>query len=179
VLPVGVTLEGRQLAGGNQLSWNASNTGITGYELQRNNGINAPYEAIGTVPAGSSEVNYAFMDNAPGQGSHLYRLHILYNDGSDSYSNTVSLGGKDEPMVSVYPNPVNRLLNIRIAGEPGQCYLVSLYNVIGQCIFTRVVDNISASIQYERNASTPTGTYVLKVLNTVTGTYSTYKIQFK
>src|SRR6185503_5794291 len=77
VLPVGVTLEGRQLAGGNQLSWNASNTGIKGYELQRNNGINAPYEAIGTVPAGSSEVNYAFMDNVPGQGSHLYRLHIL------------------------------------------------------------------------------------------------------
>jgi len=56
---------------------------------------------------------------------------------------------------------------------------VSLYNVIGQCIFTRMVDNISAPVQYQRNASTATGMYILKVLNTATGAYSTYKIQFK
>lgn len=179
VLPVGVTLEGRQLSGGNQLIWNASNTGITAYEVQRSNGINAPYDAIGTVPGGSSDGNYMFMDHAPGQGGHLYRLHIFYNGGGDSYSNTVSLGGNGEPVVSVYPNPVSRQLNIRIQGEPDQRYLVALYNVIGQCIFTRMVDNISAPILYERNASTPTGMYILKVLNTVTGAYSTYKIPFK
>jgi len=179
VLQVGVTLTGQHLAGGNQLGWNASNTGITGYEVQRSSGINAPYDAIGTVPAGTSDGNYVFMDKDPGEGSHLYRLHIFYNAGGDSYSNTVSLGGNGEPMVSVYPNPVDRLLNIKIQGEPDQRYLVSLYNVIGQCIFTKVVDNISTPIQYGRNASTPTGVYVLKVLNTVTGAYSTYKIQFK
>jgi len=178
-LPVGVTLEGRQLSGGNQLSWNASNTGITGYELQRSNGINMPYDAIGAIPAHLSGDSYVFMDNAPGLGSHLYRLHIFYNGGDDSYSNTVSLGGNGAPMVSAYPNPVDRLLNIKIAGEPDQRYLVSLYNVIGQCIFTRVVDNISEPIKYQRNASTATGMYILKVLNTATGAYSTYKIQFK
>ncbi|HVU59043.1 MAG TPA: T9SS type A sorting domain-containing protein [Puia sp.] len=178
-LPVGVTLEGRQLSGGNQLSWNASNTGITGYELQRSNGINAPYDAIGNVSAQPSGDNYTFMDNDPGQGGHLYRLHIFYNSGGDSYSNTVSLGGKGEPLVSVYPNPVDKLLNIRIQGEPGQRYLVSLYNVIGQCIFARSVDDPSAPILYQRNTSTTKGVYILKVLDTETGAYSTYKLQFK
>jgi hypothetical protein len=179
VLPVGVTLTGQQLSAGNQLGWNASSTGITGYEVQRSDGINSPYTAIGNVPARADDENYFFMDKAPGQGSHLYRLHIFYNGGGDSYSNTVSLGGNGEPLVSVYPNPVDKLLNIRIQGEAGQQYLVSLYNVLGQCIFTRVVDNISAPIQYERNNFAKTGVYILKVLNSVTGAYSTYKIQFK
>jgi hypothetical protein len=179
VLPVGVTLEGRQMAAGNQLSWNATNTGVSGFEVQRSNGVNSPFTAIGTVPAGSSDIGYVFMDKAPEPGNHLYRLHIFYNAGGDAYSNTISLGGNGEPIVTVFPNPVDKLLSIRIQGEPDQRYLVSLYNVLGQCIFTRTVDNTAAPVLYERNAYMKTGMYVLKVLNTVTGAYSTYKIQFK
>jgi hypothetical protein len=179
ILPVGITLEGRQMAAGNQLSWNASSTGITEYEVQRNNGINTPYSAIGTVPGRLTDDSYVFMDNNPEAGNHLYRLHVFYSGGGDGYSNTISLGGNGEPMVSVFPNPVDRQLNIRIQGESDQRYLVTLYNMLGQSIFTRVVDDISTAIQYERNASTKTGIYVLKVLNTVTGAYGTYKIQFR
>jgi hypothetical protein len=178
VLPVGITLEGKAMSNSNQLSWNAS-SGVREYELQRSHGVNTPYVHIGVVHADASDGNYIFMDNAPGDGSFLYRLHIIYDGGNDSYSNVVQLGETSGPVVTVYPNPVDRLLNIRILGGAGRRYMVSLYSVAGECVFSRIADNSSMPIQYERNAAMVKGMYILKVLDTEAGTYSTYKLQFR
>jgi len=182
ILPTSIVLEGRQQPGGNQLSWTVPvASGISSFELQRTNDANAVYMPIGHMPARVSQTDdvYSYVDNLPGPGSNLYRLHILYDGGGENYTNVVSLGGDNGPLVSAYPNPVDKLLNIRIQGESSHNYTVALYNVVGQCIFTRQVNGSAGILQYHRDGSVPKGIYVLKVLNTTTGANNTYKIQFK
>jgi hypothetical protein len=179
-LPTSIVLEGRQQSGGNQLSWTVPvASGISSFELQRTGDVNAVYQPIGHIPARVSQAddNYSFVDNVPGQGNNLYRLHILYNGGGESYTNVVSLGGDGGPLVSAYP--VDKLLNIRIQGESSHNYTVALYNVVGQPIFNRLVNGSAGILQYHRDGAVPKGIYILKVLNTTTGANNTYKIQFK
>ncbi|MBN9380697.1 MAG: T9SS type A sorting domain-containing protein [Chitinophagaceae bacterium] len=184
ILPVNITLEGSQLSGGNRLSWTVPvASGIGSFELQRTNDASAVFIPVANIPARASvqqDEAYAFVDNHPGPGSNLYRLHVLYNGGGESYTNVVELGGGGGgPQVSAYPNPVDRTLNIKIQGDASQLYTVALYNVIGQAIFTRQVNGAAGVIQYHRNAAVAPGLYILKIFNTTVGTYNTYKIQFK
>jgi hypothetical protein len=182
VLPTSIVLEGKQLSGSNQLTWKVPvASGITSFELQRTNDVNAVFIPVGNVLAHSSQSDelYTLMDNAPGPGINIYRLHILYGGGGENYTNVVELGGNSGPQIAAYPNPVDRVLNIRIQGEASHNYTLALYNVIGQCIFNRQVNGAAGVLQYHRDAASPTGIYILKVYNVTTGANNTYKIQFK
>ena len=184
ILPLNIVLEGKQTGNGNQLSWSVPvASDISGFEIQRTNDINAVFVPAGQVPARNTQQEelYNFTDNTPGAGENIYRLHILYKGGGENYSNMVSLGGSNVggPMISAYPNPVDKVLNIKIQGEASHQYNITLYNVIGQAIFSRQVNGDAGVIQYHRNATAPTGFYILKVLNVTNGSYNTYKIQLK
>ena len=184
VLPVDITLEGKQLPESNRLSWTVPvASGISGFELQRSNDPEAAFVPVAHIPArvaSQQEDAYALMDNRPEPGSNLYRLHVLYAGGGESFTNVVTLGGNGSgPEVSAYPNPVDRMLNIKIQGDAGQRYMIALYNVVGRNIFTRQVNGAAGVIQYHRDASASKGLYILKILNMTTGAYNTYKIQFK
>ncbi len=184
VLPVKVTLNGRQAAEGNQLFWTVpANSGITLFEVQRSaGGGSVPYTTIGTVaadPTGNGTA-LSFIDKDPAAGNNYYRLHMLYSSANDNYSNVVQLNAKGVFAVLVYPNPVDKILNVAILGAEDQHYLLTLYNVVGQQVLTRVVDDpTSSAIEISRPAALAKGVYVLKVQNTVTGTYTTYKVQFE
>jgi hypothetical protein len=184
VLPVDITLEGKQQPGGNRLSWTVPvASGISGFEVQRSNDPEAAYVPVAHIPARAASQQdefYAVVDDRPGPGSNFYRLHVLYSGGGESYTNVVALSSDGSgPQVSAYPNPVDRLLNIKIQGEASQRYTIALYNVVGQVIFTRQVNGSAGVIQYHRDAAAAKGLYVLKILNMTTGAYNTYKIQFK
>ncbi|HVW60783.1 MAG TPA: hypothetical protein VHC48_12125, partial [Puia sp.] len=144
ILPVDIVLEGDQVSGDNRLNWTTPvASGIGGFELQRTGDANAVFVPVARVPARTDAQQgqaYVFVDEHPGTGRNLYRLHILYKGGGESYTNVVELGGGSGPQVSAYPNPVDRTLNIDIRGEASQHYTIVLYNVIGQVIFSRQVN---------------------------------------
>jgi uncharacterized protein (DUF2141 family) len=184
ILPLNITLKGAPVTGGNQLSWTvpSGSGGISQYEVQRSSGPGSAYSSLGVVTADpvQSGGDFTFIDKNPALGGNSYRLHIYYTSGQDNYSNIVQLKDAGEFAVSVYPNPADKLLNISIQSDPDQRYLLSLYNILGQSVFTREVDNpLSTTIVYERGVSVTRGIYILKVLNMNTGRYNTYKVQFE
>jgi hypothetical protein len=184
VLPVNITLEGKQLSGGNRLTWSVPvASGISGFELQRSSDPEAVYVPVAQIPArvaSQQDDAYSFVDNRPEPGSNFYRLHVLYAGGGENYTNVVAIGGDGSgPQVSAYPNPVDRTLNIKIQGEASQRYTIALYSVVGQALYTRQVNGAAGVIQYHRDATVQKGLYILKILNMTTGAYNTYKLQFK
>lgn len=84
------------------------------FEIQRS--ANAKdFVSIGTVAAtggASSGASYHFTVTEPWQGNNFYRLKIVDQDGSISYSNIVLLKNEGSIQLSVYPNPTASLLYI-------------------------------------------------------------------
>lgn len=181
-LPVNAVLVGKASNGMNQLSWRVDNDyQVSIYEVQRSAGGDAPFATIGTVAAGMMRTDgaYHFDDKSPLDGGGTYRVHILSQGGHEEYSNVVLIREGSGSDISVYPNPVDKILNISIRGGVGQHYLLSLYNVVGQMVYTKAMDCTSGTIVYNRGENLPSGVYILKVMNTTSGESSTYKIRFR
>ena len=66
------------------------------------------WQKIGEIPAkgNSSELQrYTFRHPELSAGNHYYRLKMIDNDGSSSFSRIVSLASGTESTISFYPNP--------------------------------------------------------------------------
>lgn len=101
------------------------------YEIQQStNGVN--FSKIGATAAGSGNRNYTFIHvNAPA-GKNYYRLKIINNDGSFTYS-AIRLVTVDRGIViNVYPNPVHDLLNITVSRADGNTSEVKIMSSVGQ-----------------------------------------------
>ncbi|MEO5889089.1 MAG: T9SS type A sorting domain-containing protein [Ferruginibacter sp.] len=124
-----------------QLLWKTSNEeNVKLYQVERStNGIN--FEKTGSVAAsntaGSHTYNYedqGFSLALGRSGVVYYRLKMIDVDGQFSYSPVVALTGRAGAglNVSVYPNPVSSVLNLRMETTgPGQ-YVVKLIDAIGK-----------------------------------------------
>ena len=92
------------------------------------------FHALGTVaPAGSASSggNYRFSVNEPLSGSNFYRLKIIDNDGSFSFSNIVLLKNEGTVKISVFPNPAADLIHITIPAS-GEANNVKAFVYDGQ-----------------------------------------------
>jgi hypothetical protein len=180
VLPVSVVLQGRQVDGVNRLSWTpAIETDVVSYEIERMD-ANGAWAVVGTVAAGTAGVSgaYQYDDRTAPAGTNSYRLHVVQQTGAGAFTNVVVLQENGGFGLTVYPNPASKVLNINIKGEVSQHYQMTLYNIVGQAVWTKGVDCASGTYLYQRDASIPTGIYILKVLNSTNGVYATYKIRF-
>ncbi len=180
-LPVALQLSGEVVAAGNQLKWSMENEkDIVEYMVERSSD-NTSYKAIGQAVAyhSSARNTYLFMDNSPTAFSNSYRIKTLYKDGKIAYSNTITLSNSGAS-VSVYPNPVTDALQVTFKTTEKGNYTLDLFNTAGQIIFNTQLQNISnTTFTYSRNNRVPSGTYLLKVVNTTTNVVKTYKVVFK
>ena len=85
------------------------------FDVQRSgNGKN--WQTLISVPAkGDSKIrtDYSFTDTDPLNGQNLYRLHMIDNDGSATYSAICNLRFEFQPQL-VFPNPANDFLNVTV-----------------------------------------------------------------
>ena len=71
------------------------------------------FSSIGTVSSlGNGKHQYQFQDINPLLGAVYYRLKILDNDGSYSYSKLIKINSYNNQSFTIYPNPVLKELNI-------------------------------------------------------------------
>jgi len=86
------------------------------FEIQRStDGKN--WTAIGTVPTtgtGTAKENYQFTDLLPESGLNYYRLKMIDQDNSFSFSQIRSVHFPEFSWAKLYPNPVNQMLYISI-----------------------------------------------------------------
>lgn len=75
------------------------------------------FEKIGVVPAsGSGNHNYAYTDGAPGP-VNFYRLHMVDQDGSSTYSRMIKIGWNQPAPVVAFPNPARNYLTVDLGNR--------------------------------------------------------------
>ncbi len=151
----------------NILNWQtAQEINSDHFDIERS-GDGNNFQKVGTVAsAGNSNVTktYLYIDENPSVGVTFYRLKIVDEDGSFTYSNIAKVNGP-EITTSVYPNPAHTFVNITInsqQAQPADIMLVSSNGKILQTIHIALVPgNNSHNVQL--NEIVP-GIYFVNVL---------------
>ena len=148
-MPVNLlTLSGRKHGAYNQLEWStASEANNHGFELQRS-ADGRTFTAITFVKtkaeAGNSTtvLHYSYKDEAPLQGYNYYRLKQVDKDGAATFTNVVLI--KDEKaaevqLVSIYPNPANSAINLKVAAPKAQNAYWVITDAVGKVVMRQQV----------------------------------------
>ncbi len=168
-LPVSLAYFDAALAeGAVQLDWQvAEQVNSSHFEVERM-GADRQKIILGTVPveeeAGSI---YRWTDTNPLPGQNYYRLKMVDNDGSFSYSKIVSV--RHDPgklLLKVYPNPaVNKVSADLFMPAPAGGYAdLQVYNMTGLMVFEKreMTSYGVNSISLDTKGLSP-GMYILKV----------------
>ena len=90
------------------------------------------FKSIGRGPATAP---YRLIDTAPFMGNNFYRIRQVDKDGTITYSQLALVYFQPYNLqVSVYPNPVQEILRLRIIGTMNGPYSVSIVDMAGRNI---------------------------------------------
>ncbi len=117
------------------------------------------FAPVGTVPSHNQPAGATYtFQTAPLTGTQYFRLRMLDNDGTATYSPVVTLAAacRAAPLV-LAPNPARN--HVQVSGLPAGRSQLYLYNALGQCVLRTTA---------EEAATLPTagllpGVYLLKV----------------
>lgn len=115
---------------------------------------------IGTVLAMENSVDksyYSFQDVSPLEGNNYYRLKMVDKDQTYAYSSirTIKLG---EVELSLFPNPVSDMLNIRMSGWD-KVNVLQLFNMKGEMVHNESED-VHKAIDVSHLSK---GSYIVKI----------------
>ncbi|MEP6513643.1 MAG: T9SS type A sorting domain-containing protein, partial [Parafilimonas sp.] len=173
ILPVTITnLTGLLQNHTIQLNWKSLNEiNIERYEIERSaNGFS--FTTIGTKAAlnnGSLETDYTFTDFTPQPGNNYYRIKVVEQDGSITYTNIVLVQTTAAKMqITVMPNPViNKKTSIQFINAEAGKYNLALYNVSGKKVWQQWITLAAGSSTYtmQLQPGVAAGIYFLHVEN--------------
>jgi hypothetical protein len=143
-----------------KLIWKTANEiEVSHFIVEKNRGNK--FEPIGTLSplAGNTSVkSYNYSDDLLllEVGEVLYRIKIVDIDGSFNYSNVERIKVGGSAMVSLFPNPVSRILQI----NGTRTLSLTLYNAIGTIQFSKAISSGNGNIDV---SNFPAGAYWLKI----------------
>nr|WP_081659308.1 T9SS type A sorting domain-containing protein [Pedobacter glucosidilyticus] len=134
--------------GVNLLWQTSSEANSSHFEIERA-GADGNFIKIGTVSASGNSnriINYQYLDANPLQGVNYYRLKQIDLDAAFLYSEIKSItAGIAKENLIVYPNPVEDILNVKIALEQG-ISAVRINNLEGKRVFSKQINLSNGSI---------------------------------
>ena len=145
------------------LQWTAATEINTShYEIERS-AEGTGFSAIGQVAAGAPALQYSFTDQSPLPGTNLYRLRMVDQDGSFSYSAIKAVTLATTTAQDVYPNPATTSVTITIKAESRVVETLQLYNTAGVLLKEETL-TLSPGINKKQLgiASLPAGIYWIK-----------------
>ncbi|MCY7420362.1 MAG: C25 family cysteine peptidase [Chitinophagaceae bacterium] len=154
-------------------NWSVANEkNIKDYQVEHSPGGDH-YNTIATLSAKTTGVTneYQFLHLNVPDGKNYYRLKITDADGMRKYSPTRLISIDRKTVVTIFPNPVKSLLNIKIKTLDGKASTVRLLNSFGQQLKQL---KVSGSTQIDMSGYAA-GLYLLQVNDGVENI--TYKIQ--
>ncbi len=160
VLPVTLTQIRAIWDGSNvNVQWNVhSETDVSVYEVERStDGV--AFTKIGTVAprAGSSAAYaYSFADGQPADGNNFYRIKVLNQNGSTTYTNIAIVSVPTGKMlIAVYPNPVkDGSIKLWFKNTKAGTYGVQLYTMDGKAILSKSLSHAGSAAMYTIPAGT-------------------------
>lgn len=132
------------------------------YEVQRS-ATGSDFASIGQVTAGASTSQYSFTDQLPLAGTNLYRLRMVDNDGSFSYSAIKAVAVVATTAQAMFPNPATTTITITIKTQSESVETLQLYNTAGLLLREETI-TLDPGINKKQFglASLPAGTYWIK-----------------
>lgn len=151
------------------IEWTAQKEDASQYYVIERSSDGIRFSAIGTVRQSFVSINpssLSFVDANPIGGVNYYRIKLVSSNGRFSFSKIKRLNFNTEISISVYPNPVNDVINVKTDfNNIKLAYSISSIN--GSIVESRV--NVSASNFAIRADKFGSGLYILKVFNIETG----------
>ncbi len=174
-LPVGITrFTGEQQGSKNVLKWTtASEQNNKGFEIQRSiDGTN--FSSIGFVASkaalgNGASASYSFDDAKPFTNNNHYRLKQVDKDGSETYTNIVSLKGQRPSSLQLsglYPNPASASLNLLITAPANDKISIIVTDFVGKVVMQKSSNISTGDNTLSLNiANLPAGSYMLKTIS--------------
>ncbi|MDQ6761287.1 MAG: T9SS type A sorting domain-containing protein [Bacteroidota bacterium] len=131
--------------------------------------------AAGQVSAGT----YTFDDLHPLSGNNFYRLRIVDNDGTITYSIIILLTNTSGFVIQAYPNPVTDNLIVHFQNAQKGMYDVSVTDAAGKLLFKNKISVTQQGQSGEMNISFrnySAGVYYLRVSDAMNKINSVEKI---
>jgi hypothetical protein len=167
--PLPITLEkfyGRKISNQNHLYFQVKQMlHVNRLVVQRSKEGRA-FENIGTVPAVSVKVNdlNEYIDASPLNGINYYRLKFIDDDGQYKYSGIIDLRNSTGPIITLYPNPVKQILQLKIEGVIASMLIVNITDVAGRSVMVKTLQVSTGNSQTSLPVSgLLPGTYFLQV----------------
>ncbi len=155
------------------VEWHTENEITTNYyEVERSaNGSN--FNKINNSPVAAAyggSGHYTFIDTNPLEGMNYYRIVSVTSaslQNNKSYSSIVRVNMeklKDDPSISIYPNPVTgNTIKIQADNIETGTYVLQVSNDAGQLLFEKTVYYNSAEKNIEISNKLPAGKYQLSL----------------
>ena len=139
------------------------------YIIERKNSDNT-FTEIGRInPSGNPSYTqqYHFIDQRPLPGNNLYRLKLVNNDNTVSFSNEIMLvKTQGFPDIHIFPNPVSDMLTIEFRNSSSHVYKVALMNLINQVITeTKFNSGMNKKLEIKRTKAMSPGLYILRFID--------------
>jgi len=129
-----------------ELNW-ANNTGDKNdYFVVEHSTNGVDFEAI-TEEASASDVELTFYnvtDDSPAIGENFYRIQLIFNDGTNRYTEIKEVTWNELTDFELYPNPAANVVNINLA------------EVAGQDVEIRTIDQLGRTVSVEQTQATVT-----------------------
>jgi hypothetical protein len=158
---------GRTAAANNHLYWKTENEINTNYfEIQRSPDA-VIFQLIGYVTATNtgSIGRYAFDDSFPLAGKSYYRLKMIDRDENFTYSKIILLERNIWEKISIYPNPANQIIKIRMQSLTADNCELAITDMAGKRILLESRTAFNGLNVWELNVSHITsGLYNLTIM---------------
>lgn len=163
------------------LYWKASNQNtVKTYAIEYAPDQQA-FHTLQIIHASAAEhENYHFQHANPEEGIHYYRIKATMTDDSHVYSQTMSAHIVwDAPFVSVYPNPVDDMLQLNFYRQKEGKYHISLIDMEGRKVLSKMVSHTGFNLLHKIPLHLSSkGIYRLKIVKP-DGTVQSEKILVK
>jgi hypothetical protein len=116
----------------------SGDTTLTSFDIERSPDGNG-FSKIGNVPAAGSSgssgtgtgsggssgapTTYSFADTRPGAGANYYRLKMIDNNGSPTYSKSIEVDFENTKPLTLFPNPAGNSITVELTLPAGQVQL--------------------------------------------------------
>ena len=150
-------------------SWTTTDEKNTAtFELERSaDGIT--FKPLAQLPAKDNAGNnsYGWTDNNPYSGANFYRLKMIDQNGSFTYSQVVSvIFNAKVAAIEIYPNPGNiKAFKLKMMYAENGKYTMRLYNLSGMLLYETTITNTGTQLEQSLAlpASIPPGTYTISL----------------
>ena len=138
------------------------------FVVQRLNQASGNYDDIQVVNNASFDTylqTYLEYDNAPLEGDNLYRVKLVFKDGTIAYTEVKNVVFGHKEAVNIFPNPVESELNIDLNSYMGSPVSVYIYNALGQLTLTKHIDIVTNYIEKIDINNTISGQYMVRLVS--------------